>query len=102
MAIGRKAWYEFFEKYWPYLLLGIGAIWLIPKLLNQGNSQVVNRVIPVDMENDRTELQKLNLEYLLGREQLASGERIADKQIAAEKRGLIMRFNLLKRKIICN
>jgi hypothetical protein len=83
---------NFLEKYWPYLLLGIGAIWLIPKLLNQGNSQVVNRVIPVDMENDRTELQKLNLEYLLGREQLASSERIADKQIAAEKTRLDYAF----------
>lgn len=83
---------NFLEKYWPYLLLGIGAIWLIPKLLNQGNSQVVNRVIPVDMENDRTELQKLNLEFLLGREQLASSERIADKQISAEKTRLDYAF----------
>lgn len=85
------------KKYAPFIVIGVVVIWLVIKLSKSGsNAQVVNRVIPVQGEDNTVALETLRSQFKLGELQLQNQASIADKQIEAEKQRLSFQNEALK------
>lgn len=77
------------KKYLPFVAIGAVVIWLVLKLSKSGSdSQVVNRVIPVQGEDNTVALRQIDAQYALGKLQLENEAAIADKQVQAENQRL--------------
>lgn len=77
------------KKYIPFAAIAAIVIWLVLKLAKSGSdSQVVNRVIPVQGENNEVALKQLDSQFALGKLQLENERAIADKSIQAENQRL--------------
>lgn len=80
---------EKFKKYLPMFIIGAIVVWLVMKLAKSGSdSQVVNRVIPVQGENNEVALKQIDAQFALGKAQIESEASIANKSIEAEKQRL--------------
>lgn len=86
-----------FKKYLPFFVIGAIVIWLVMKLSKSGStSQVVNRVIPVQGENNEVALKQIDAQFQLGKLQLESEANTANKAIEAEGQRLTLQNKALE------
>lgn len=78
------------QKLLPFLAIGGVVIWLVLKLAKSGSdSQVVNRVIPVQQPTeDKVGLRQIEAQFELGKLSLANQAELAQASISAEKQRL--------------
>lgn len=77
------------QKLLPFLAIGAVVIWLVLRLAKSGSdSQVVNRVIPVQGEQDEVGLKQIAAQFELGKLSLENQATLANASINAEKQRL--------------
>lgn len=77
------------KKYIPFIIIGVVVIYLVMKLVKSGSdSQVVNRVIPVQGENNEVALKQIDAQFALGKLQADAQSQLAQASITAENNRL--------------